>query len=200
MWRDVIYMSSLEIMIPSVRLPVTEEILYDSVKDTYKNVKGMLALRQELYFSALNAFKSVAGSKSESMLKIIADHPDFKNELVNKLSLAGLTRVDIVLEPGRVEVKYPKYDTRFEYRDADMYNAVYIGNPVENPVKILRIDKKGKNPSNLFSVGKKDSWFMKEWPEVLVYPDAKYFEKRLNAVLDFFDIPKDGFESAVSSL
>jgi hypothetical protein len=193
-------MSSLEIMIPSVRLPVTEEILYDSVKDTYKNVRGVLALRQELYFSALNAFKSVAGPKNESMLRIIADHPDLKNELMERLSPAGLTQVDIVLEPGRVEVKYPKYDTRFEYRDADMYNAVYIENPVENPVKILRINKEGKVSSKLFSVGKKDSWFMKEWPEVLVYLDAKYFEKRLDALLDFFDIPKDGFESAVSSL
>ncbi|MGC1121099.1 MAG: hypothetical protein WBA22_08390 [Candidatus Methanofastidiosia archaeon] len=193
-------MSSMEIMIPSVRLPVTEEILYDSVKDTYRNVRGMLALRQEFYFSALNAFKSVAGSRDESILRMIADHPDLKNELMERLSLAGLTQVDIALEPGKVEVKYPKYDMRFEYRDADMYNAVYIENPVENPVKILRIDKEGKASPGLFSVGKKDSWFMKEWPEVLVYLDTKYFEKRLDALLDFFDIPKEGFERAVSSL
>lgn len=193
-------MTSLEIMIPSVRLPVTEEILYDNVKDTYRNVRGILALRQQLYFSALNAFKSAVGPKNESMLRMIADHLDLKNELRERLSLAGLTQVDIVLEPGKVEVKYPKYDTRFEYRDADMYNTVYIENPVENPVKILRINKEGRVSSKLFSVGKKDSWFMKEWPEVLVYLDAKYFEKRLSAVLDFFDIPEDGFESAVSSL
>ncbi|MBU6997076.1 MAG: hypothetical protein HXS41_05930 [Theionarchaea archaeon] len=193
-------MSPLEVMIPSVRLPVTEEIFYDSVKDTYRNVKGMLALSQQFYFSALNAFKATAGSRDESMLRILADHSDLKNELREKLSLAGMTQIDIALEPGKVEIVYPKYDMRYEYRETGMYNTVYVENPVGNPKKILRIEKEGSTAPGIFSVGKKDSWFMKEWPEVLVYLDAKYFKKRLDALLDFFNIPGDWFEKAVSSL
>ncbi|MBU7038580.1 MAG: hypothetical protein HXS52_11670 [Theionarchaea archaeon] len=81
-----------------------------------------------------------------------------------------------------------------------MYNAIYLKNPAENPVRILRIEKEGSAAPGLFSVGKKDSWFMKEWQEVLVYLDLRYFQKRLDALLEFFDIPKIGFEKAVSSL
>ncbi|MBU7015692.1 MAG: hypothetical protein HXS43_12775, partial [Theionarchaea archaeon] len=84
-------MSSMEILIPSVRLPVTEEIFYDNVKDTYRNVKGILALKQQFYFSVLNAFKAVAGSTDESMLRILVDHSDLRNELMERLSLAGVT-------------------------------------------------------------------------------------------------------------
>ena len=187
-----------EIMVPGVDLPVTKEVLYDSVRDTYRNIKGILALQQQFYFSSLNIFRTVTTTDEESMIKIIVENPENK-ELKEKLSLAGMTLLDIIVSPSFVEVKYPKYDSRWEYRDVSMYNTVCIENPPENPVKILRIIKEGESDSELFLVRKKDSWSMKEWPEVLLYSDKDLFKERISKLLIFFDILQEDFDYALSS-
>jgi hypothetical protein len=187
-----------EIMVPGVDLPVTKEVLYDSVRDTYRNIKGILALQQQFYFSSLNIFRTVTTTDEESMIKMIALHPE-KEELKERLSLAGVTLLDIIVSPGTVEVKYPKYDSHLEYRDVSMYNTVYIENPPEDLVKILRIIKEGGSDSELFLVRKKDSWSMKEWPEVLLYSDKDLFEERINKLLKFFGILREDFDYALSS-
>ncbi len=187
-----------EINVPGLRISVTKEVLYDDVRDIYTNIKGMFALQQQFYFSSLSAFHKTTGIEEESMVKIIALHPH-REELVEKLSLFGLTQLDTVLEPGTVEVKYPKYNSRLEYRGVDIYNTVFIENLPENPVKILRIERHGSSISELFCVRKKDSWSMREWSEVLLYHDRNVFGKRIDSLLQFFDISKKDFEYAVSS-
>lgn len=187
-----------EIIVPGLDLPVTKEVLYDTVKDTHRNIKGILALQQQFYFSSLNIFRRIAETDEESMIKIISMHPDQK-ELMEKLSLAGFTKLDIVINPGTVEVQYPHYDSRWEYRDVDMYNTVCIINPPETPVTILRIEKEGNSEAGLYFVRKKDSWSMKNWSEVLLYPDKDLFEKKIERLLTFFSIPRGDFDYAVSS-
>ncbi len=187
-----------EIMVPGVDLPVTKEVLYDSVRDTYRNIKGILALQQQFYFSSLNIFRTVTATDEESMIRMIAENPE-NEDLKEKLSLAGDTLLDIIVSPGFVEVKYPKYDSRLEYRDVSMYNTVCIENPPENLVKIMRIVKEGGLDSELFLVRKKDSWPMKEWPEVLLYSDKDLFEERISKLLIFFDIHREDFDYALSS-
>lgn len=187
-----------EIIVPGLDLPVTKEVLYDTVKDTHRNIKGILALQQQFYFSSLNIFRRIAETDEESMIKIIFMHPDQK-ELMEKLSLAGFTKLDIVINPGIVEVQYPHYDSRWEYRDVDMYNTVCIRNLPETPVTILRIEKKGNSEAGLYFVRKKDSWSMKNWSEVLLYPDKDLFEKKIGRLLTFFSIPRGDFDYAVSS-
>jgi hypothetical protein len=187
-----------EIMIPGLELAITKEMLYGTVKNTHRNIKGMLALKQQFYFSSLNMFREVAKTDEESMIKIISMHPD-KKELVKKLSLAGVTQVDIVVTPGTVEVCYPQYDSRWEYRDIDMYNTVYIENLSEHPVLIIRIEKEGDAESELLLVRKKDSWSMKEWSEVLLYPHEGLFEERVNILLTFFGILQENYDYAITS-
>ncbi len=187
-----------EIMVPDLMVDVTREILYEDVKDTHRNIKGMFALQQQFYFSSLRRFEEVTKTEEKSMLRIIAVYPEKKRELKEKLSLAGLTQLDILLNPSTVEVKYPKYDTKWEYRDTDVYNTVFIENPDENPVRILRITEESKELSELFFVKKKNSWSMREWPEILLYPDKELFEQRVDSLLDFFDIEREDFERAVS--
>lgn len=185
-------------MIPGLELAITKEMLYGTVKNTYRNIKGMLALQQQFYFSSLNMFREIAKTDEESMIKIISMHPD-KKELVKKLSLAGVTQVDIVITPGTVEVCYPQYDSRWEYRDIDMYNTIHIENPSEHPVTIIRIEKEGDAESELLLVRKKDSWSMREWSEVLLYPEKGLFEERVDILLTFFNILQENFDYAITS-
>ena len=187
-----------EIMVPGVDLPVTKEVLYGSVRDTHRGIKGILALQQQFYFSSLSIFRTVTTTDEESMIRMIAFHPE-EEELKEKLSLAGITLIDIIVNPGTVEVKYPKYDSRFEYRDVSMYNTVYVENPPENPVKILRIVKEGRSDSELYFVRKKDSWSMKEWSEILLYSNKDSFGERINGILTFFGILREDFDYALSS-
>jgi len=187
-----------EIMVPGVRLAIVEEMLYDTVKDTHKNIKGMFALQQQFYFFTLNVFKEMAKTEEESMIKIIATH-DNREELMERLNLSGVTRLEIVMNPGTVKVMYPKYDSRWEYRATDIYNTVYIENPPESPAKITRIEKEGESASELFCVRKKDSWPMREWSEVLLYPYENLFETKIDILLQFFGISREDFDYAVSS-
>ena len=187
-----------EIVVPSLDIPVTKEVLYDTVKDSYRNIKGILALQQQFYFSSLSIFRRVAESEEETMIRIITEYPD-NEELMEKLSLAGVTVLDIVVNPGAVEVQYPKYDSHWEYRDQEMYNTVTIENPPENPVKILRIEKEDYSLPELLIVRKKDSWSMKKWSEVLLYCDRDLFEERINNLLIFFGIPREDFDYVLSS-
>jgi len=181
-----------EIVIPGVRLPVTEELLHDTVKDTYRNIRGMFALQQQFYFYALNAFQNIAETNEKSMIKIVVMHPN-QEELMKRLSLSGVTKLDIVLNPGTVGVRYPKYDSRWEYRDADMYNMVCIENPPGTPVKILRIEKKGCSASELLCVKHRECWPMRKWSEILLYPDRDLFERRVDVLMQFFGVPKEDF-------
>ncbi|MBU7016072.1 MAG: hypothetical protein HXS44_01080 [Theionarchaea archaeon] len=187
-----------EISVPAVDLPVTKEVLHDSVRDIYRNIKGILALQQQFYFSSLNAFRRYTTTDEESMIKIIVENPE-NGELKEKLALAGDTLLDIAVSPSFVEVKYPKYDSHKEYRDVSMYNTVCIENSSENLVKIIRILKEGGSDSELFLVRKKDSWSMKEWPEVLLYSDKDLFEERISKLLIFFGILQEDFDYALSS-
>lgn len=185
-------------MVPGIRLLVTEEILHDTVKDIHKNIKGMLALHQEFYYFTLNVLKGLAKTEEQSMIKIVSTYPNQK-ELLEKLSLSGVTRLDIILDPGTVKVQYPQYDSRLEYRGTDVYNTVYIESPPGNPAKILRIEKRGNSQSELFCVRKKNSWTMRKWSEVLLYPDDGSFVRKIDTLLQFFGISKDFFDYAVSS-
>lgn len=187
-----------EIIVPGLDMPITKEMFYSTVKDTYRNIKGIIALHQQFYFSSLDAFKRIAKKDAESMIQIIVTHSN-QEELMEKLSLAGFTLLDIVIDPGTVSVGYPEYDSRLEYRQVGMYNIVYIKSPPEAPVTIVRIEKKGPSASKLFFVRKKESWPMKEWPEVFLFPDETLFEERINALLTFFRISREDFDYAVSS-
>lgn len=188
-----------EIMVPDLMVDVTREILHEDVKDTHRNIKGMFALQQQFYFSSLRIFQEATKTEEKSMLRIIFVYPEKKRELKEKLSLAGLTQLDILVNPGTVEVRYPKYDTKWEYRDTDVYNTVFIENQAENPVKTLRIAEESKELPELFFVEKKNSWSMREWPEILLYPEKELFEQRLDSLLNFFDIEREDFERAVTS-
>jgi len=192
MIRGGVHTKPGEIVIPGVRLPVTEELLHDTVKDTYRYIQGMFALQQQFYFYALNAFQNITKTDDGSMIRIIVTHPH-QEELDKRLSLSGVTKLDIVLNPGTVEVRYPKYDARWEYRDADMYNTVCVENPPESPVKILRIEKEGSSPSELLYVKHRECWPMRKWSEVILYPDRDLFERRADVLLQFFGIPKEDF-------
>ncbi|MGD2249280.1 MAG: hypothetical protein PVF58_12810 [Candidatus Methanofastidiosia archaeon] len=187
-----------EIMIPALDIPVVKEMLYDTVKDKYRNVKGLLALYQQNYFSTLNEFQRVINSGEEYIVTMLAENPDNKR-FMERLNLAGETLLDIAVEPGTVEIQYPKYDSRYEYKAAGMYNTVAIENPSEKPVVILRIKKVGDSLPEILFVGKKNRWNMKKWSEVLLYPDKNLFDKRVKNVLKFFDISQKEFFSAVNS-
>jgi hypothetical protein len=191
---------SREVLVPSVRLPVAKEVLYENVRDTYRNIAGMVALHQQFYFSSLEVFQKIAETAEESIVRIVALNPEKQKNLKDKLSLFGITRLDILLNPGTVELKYPKYDALLEYRDVGMYNVVRIENPPERPITVVRIEKKGDSAPELFFVRKKDSWSMKDWSEVLLYGDIALFEKRINVLLPFFGILREDFDYAVSSL
>lgn len=187
-----------EILLPGLDMAITKEMFYGTVKDTYKNIKGILALQQQFYFSSLDAFKRIAKKDVESMMQIIFTHLD-REELKEKLSLAGVTMLDIIVAPNVVNVGYPEYDSRLEYRQVGMYNTVYIKSLPETPFPILRIEKKSSSASKLFLVRKKESWSMKEWSEVFLYSDTVLFEERISKLLDFFDISREDYDYAVSS-
>lgn len=187
-----------EIVIPALDIPVVKEMLYDTVKDKYKNIKGMLAFHQQFYFSTVKAFNQIIKSSGDSLVKMIANHPE-NQKFSKQLSLAGETLLDIVVNPGTVDVKYPQYNSQYEYKVAGMYNMVAIENLPENPVVILRIKKSGKSLPEIFFVGKKIQWDMMKWSEILLYPDKELFDSRVRNLLMFFDIPKKEFDSAVSS-
>ncbi len=187
-----------EIIVPALDMPVVKEMLYDTVKDRYKNIKGMLAFHQQFYFSTLSAFQRIINSKEEYIIKMVAEHPD-NQKFMERLSLAGETLLDIVIEPGTVDVKYPQYDSKYEYKTAGMYNTISVENPPENPVVILRIKKAGDSLPEILFVGKRNRWNMRKWSEVFLYPKKGYFYKRVRNVLKFFNIPQKEFDSAVSS-
>jgi hypothetical protein len=193
-----VYPIKQEILVPGLDMPITKEMFYGTVKDMYKNIKGILALQQQFYFSSLNAFKRIAKEDAESMMQIIFTHPDW-GELREKLSLAGVTMLDIIVNPNTVRVGYPAYDSRLEYRQVGMYNTVYIKSPPEAPLTIVRIEKKGPSASKLFFVRKKEIWSMKEWSEVILYSDEALFEERISKLLDLFDISQKDYDHAVSS-
>lgn len=186
-----------EIMVPALDIPVTKELLYDTVRDTYRNIKGMLALQQQFYFFSLNTFQKIAETDEDSMIKISCMNFHLA-ELMENLSLSGVTKLDIVVNPSTVEVRYPEYDSRWEYRDTSMYNTVCIENPPENPVRILRIEKKGSHAPELCFVRKRERWSMKNWSEVLLYADRNLFEERVNGLLQFFGIPQEDFDYVLS--
>lgn len=187
-----------EIVVPSLQVSAGREILHEDVRDVHRDMKGMVALQQQLYFSSLEAFQKLTDTKEEPLLKIIFENPGKKGELVQKLTLFGLTQVDMVVTPGTVVVRYPKYDRRWEYRNVDIYNEVFIESSLEHPAKILRIRKEGNLESELFIVKKRDSWEMGVWPEILLYPHREFFEKRVNELLDFFGVSRERFDYAVS--
>jgi hypothetical protein len=189
---------SNEIMVPALDIPVVKEMLYDTVKDKYRNVKGMVALYQENYFSTLSVFQRIINSGEEYIVKMLAENPD-NQEFMERLHLSGETLLDIAMVPGTVEIQYPKYDSHYEYKAAGMYNTVTFENPPENPVVILRVKKVGDSLPEILFVGKKNSWNMKKWSEVLLYPDKNLFDKRVKNVLKFFGIPQEEFLSAMSS-